>query len=145
MENLFQVPGRVEELKSRASRCCCKYCGGELVVRRIIFSEDEEARIELFCSQCGRIEYGVEPEIYQNAAYFVDHLQFNHYTDLESSAQTRRMNIAKVCEIMAWGDKRLGILTQDGFQVPVKSPAPMEDNVLILTKSMLLEEALRHD
>lgn len=29
------------------------------------------------------------------------------------------MNIAKVCEIMAWGDKNIGLLTENGFTVPV--------------------------
>lgn len=140
MKNRYQAPGRVEELKARANRCCCKFCGGQLVVRRIIFSEDEEARIELFCSQCDRIEYGVEPEIYRNAVYFVDHLHFNHYADLDSSAQTRRMNVAKICEILSWGAQRLGILDQHGFQVPVQSSAALEEDALVLTKSRLLQE-----
>ncbi len=145
MANRYQATGRVEELTARAKRCICKFCGGRLVVRRIIFSEDEEARIELFCSQCDRIEYGVEPEIYSNAVCFVDRFQFNHYPDLDNNAQTRRMNIAKVCEIMMWGDKRLGLLNQNGFQVPVQRQNTLDDDILLLTKSMLKEEAARHD
>ena len=139
MGNRYQAAGRVEELKARAERCCCKFCGSKLVVRRIIFSEDEDARIELFCSQCDRIEYGVEPEIYQNAVHFVDHLKFNHYADLDSNEQTRRMNIAKVCEIMAWGIKNLGILDQNGFCVPVLSRSEIDEDCLVLTKTMLTE------
>lgn len=46
----YQASGRVDVLKQRAGRCCCKFCGGKLVVRRIIFSEDEDARIELFAA-----------------------------------------------------------------------------------------------
>lgn len=145
MTSRYQAAGRVEELKGRAKRCYCKYCGGELVLRRIIFSEDEEARIELFCNQCDRIEYGVEPEIYNNAVHFVDHLKFNIYPDLDDNEKTRRMNVAKVCEIMSWGDKNLGILNGDGFTVPVKNCAEVSDNSVVLTKAMLdAEEAGRH-
>ena len=129
----YQASGRVDVLKQRAGRCCCKFCGGKLVVRRIIFSEDEDARIELFCSQCDRIEYGVEPEIYQNAVHFVDCLKFNHYPDLDENEQTRRMNIAKVCEIMAWENKNLGFLNQDGFQVPLNMNENMLGECIVLT------------
>lgn len=137
MPNRYQVEGRVEELRGRAKRCCCKYCGGQLVLRRIVFSDDEDARIELFCSECDRIEYGVEPEIYNNAAYFVDYLHFNIYPDLDDNEKTRRMNIAKVCEIMSWGDKHLGILTKDGFTVPVQSSSEISENSMLISKTKL--------
>ena len=39
---------------------------------------------------------------------------------LDDNEKTRRMNIAKVCEIMAWGDKNIGILSEEGYSVPVK-------------------------
>ena len=55
---------RLEELKSRVYRCVCKYCGSPLKLKKIIFSELDEARIEIFCSHCDRIEYGVEPQVY---------------------------------------------------------------------------------
>lgn len=137
MTNRYQIKGRVEELKVRADRCCCKFCGSKLVVKRIVFSEDEDARIELFCSQCNRIEYGVEPEVYWNAVHFVDHLKFNHYPDMDSNEQTRRMNIAKVCEIMTWGIKNLGILDQNGFCVPVLKRTEIDDDCMVLTRTML--------
>ena len=146
MENRYQASGRVEDLKARAKRCCCQYCGGELVIRRILFSDDEEARIELFCSQCDRIEYGVEPEIYANAVYFVDHFKFDHYPDLEDNVQTRRMNIAKICQIMTWSAQRLGILAQNGFQVPIPCQTAIEDDACVLTQSMLVHmEAAHHE
>lgn len=114
MENLYQSQDRIEELKARENRCKCKFCGSPLEIRRIIFSDDEEARIELFCTSCDRIEYGVEPEIYHCAAYFVDRMQFNHYESLEQNEQTRRMNIAKVCDIMQWPIKAWGFWTKTG-------------------------------
>ena len=137
MQNRDQAAGRVEELTARAKRCCCKFCGGHLIVRRIIFSEDEQARIELFCSQCDRIEYGVEPEIYSNAVCFVDHFHFNHYPDLDSNAQTRRMNIAKICDIMMWGDKNLGFLSEEGFTVPPQSQEMLIGECVVLTDADL--------
>lgn len=138
-KGIYNNSQRVATLKARQGRCCCKYCGGKLEIRRIIFSEDEEARIELFCSECDRIEYGVEPEIYQNAVYFVDYLQFDHYPDFDKNEQTRRMNIAKVCEIITWGAKKLGLLDRNGFNVPVLRSQEISDDCLILSASMLKE------
>lgn len=110
---------RLDTLKARAKRCVCKYCGGRLELRRIAFSDYGEARSELYCPHCGRIEFGTEPEIYAGAAYFVDHFNFNHYPGLDDNEKTRRMNIAKVCDIMAWNDKNLGLLSEDGYEVPI--------------------------
>ena len=62
---------RVERLKVRAKHCCCKYCGSELHVRQIIFQTQADARIELYCDQCQKIEYGVEKEVYASAKAFV--------------------------------------------------------------------------
>lgn len=137
MENRYHSKKRLDELKGRANRCCCKYCGGKLVLRRIIFNDDEDARIELFCSECNRIEYGVEPEIYHNAVHFVDYLNFDIFQDLESNEKKRKLNIAKICEIMAWGDKNLGLLQAEGFIVPVKNHIEVNENSVILTRTML--------
>lgn len=112
--------GRLRMLKMRAKRCVCKYCGGNLELRRIAFSDYGEARSELYCSTCQRIEFGTEKEIYQSARYFVEQFQFNHYPGLDDNEKTRRMNIAKVCEIMAWENKNLGFIDDNGFIVPVR-------------------------
>ena len=106
-------------LKQRSARCVCKYCGGHLKVRQIIFSEYEDARVELFCQSCDRIEFGVEPEIYDNARYYVEETGFNCFPDLEDNGKTKQMTMAKVCEIMTWENQNLGILTQEGFCVPL--------------------------
>lgn len=76
----------------------------------------------------------------------MDRLKFNIYADLDDNEKTRRMNIAKVCEIMAWGDKNLGILDGNGFNVPVKNCTEVSDKSMVLTKAMLAaEEAGRHE
>ena len=116
----MEQKSRLEIMKARAKRCVCKYCGGKLELRRIAFSDYGEARSELYCRVCQRIEFGTEPEIYQSATYFVDNLEFNHYPGLDDNEKTRRMNVAKICEIMAWGDKNIGILSEEGYSVPVK-------------------------
>ena len=63
----YKSEKRVDMLKKRTHRCVCKYCGGKLKLRQIIFSEFEDARTEIFCSDCDRIEFGVEQEIYDSA------------------------------------------------------------------------------
>ena len=105
---------RVEKLAQRANRCCCKYCGGELEVRMIVFASVKDAGVEIFCPHCNRIEYGVEPEIYQNARYFVENLGYNASPEAEDEG-SKNLNIAKVCEMLTWNDMQLGFLTDNGF------------------------------
>lgn len=50
----------IQMLRNRVKHCVCKYCGGQLKLRQISFSEFEDARTEIFCSDCDRIEFGVE-------------------------------------------------------------------------------------
>lgn len=104
-------------LEQRAKRCVCKYCGSELEVRLVVFGKFIEATAEIFCPICNKIEYGVEQEIYYNAQYFVNTLGFNIYPDREINRITKQLNIAKVCEIMEWNERRLGFLDDSGFLV----------------------------
>lgn len=113
----YQSDKRFDMLKKRTERCVCKYCGGKLYLRQIIFSSYEEVRVEIFCKNCNRIEFGVEPEIYKSANYFVDETEFNCFPDLDDSEKTRQMSIAKLCEIMTWQNQNIGILTPDGYQI----------------------------
>lgn len=124
MEELsYRAVGRSAMLKERAKRCVCKHCGRRLRLKQLVFGEYDDARIEIFCRNCDRIEFGVEQEIYESAKYFVEQTDFDYYPDLDDSEQTRRMNIAKVCEIMDWQDKMLGFLDKDGFTTePQKTP-----------------------
>ncbi len=94
----------------------------------------------MYCNACEQIEYGVEPEIYQSAENFVDNLEFNHYPDIDQNARTRRMNIAKVCEIMAWGFKNTSLLTEEGFTAPVVCADHSLDHCLIITEDELATE-----
>ena len=121
MDLSYNAEGRLEMLKKRAKRCVCKYCGKPLSLRRIVFSDIDDARVEIFCNSCDRIEFGVEPEIYKSVAYFVDEMGFNYYPDLEENEKTKRMNVAKACEIMAWQCKTLGILDKEGFVVTINA------------------------
>ncbi len=68
---------------------------------------------------CDRIEYGVEKELYQSACYFVETFDYNCYPDLDETALTRQMSVAKVCEIMNWAVKDLGFIDGKGFCVPL--------------------------
>ncbi len=111
---------RIERLKKRAKRCVCKYCGRELKLKHIIFSDIHEAKVELYCNSCQRIEYGVERELYVSAYNFVEQLEFEYYEGIDENERKRQMNIAKVCEIMSWGCQNIGILNQDGFTVPLQ-------------------------
>lgn len=79
----FKSEKRLNSLKRRTKRCVCKYCGGTLKLRQIAFSEYEDARVEIFCSECNRIEFGVEREIYSSAKFFVENSRFNCYPDMD--------------------------------------------------------------
>ena len=129
---------RLKELRARTARCCCRFCGSPLEIRKIIFT-GYDSRIEIFCSECNQIEYGTEPEIYTSAKYFVESMGFNYYTDLDDNEQTKKMNIAKVCDIMSWENKHLGFLNSDGFAVPLAINATVLGNVLVLNEDELEE------
>lgn len=131
---------RLEMLKKRVKRCKCKYCGGKLVVRQLAFNNIEEARIEIFCRTCNRIEFGIEPEIYLNAKFFVEETGFNCYPDLDDSEKTKQMTIAKVCEIMTWENQNIGILDLDGFQVPLQMNEHYIGECITLSDTDLVEE-----
>ena len=137
VEKMVQDKVRLEELKTRTKSCCCRYCGGPLEIRRIIFSNFEEGRMEIFCTECDRIEYGVEPEIYQSAKYFVEHFNFNWYTYLDENAQTAQMTIAKICDILTWQDKNLGFLDANGFTVPLHINSSLIGESLVFSNDEL--------
>lgn len=111
---------RLKELRERAARCCCRYCGNPLTLRKITYAAYDEAKIELYCENCNRIEAGTEPEIYKMAAYYVDEMQYDHYLNLDNSPQKRRMNIALICDILTWGFKNSGLLSKEGFNIALK-------------------------
>lgn len=106
---------RKEMLLQRSRRCRCRYCGGKLSLKRIVYSEFEDARLELYCEDCQRLEFGVENDIYDVAKYFVESLEFNCYPNFPDNNHTKQMNIAKVCEILSLGCRQLGLLGNQGF------------------------------
>ena len=125
---------RLEELKVRTKNCCCRYCGGDLKLRRILYGLADSGRVEIFCDDCDSIEYGVIKEIYHVAIYFEDEFQLNLYPENDDSLQTYQMNVAKICDIIAWGCKNLGLLDEKGFKVPVD-----------ISSSILGEEVVLYD
>ena len=106
---------RVEYLKKRKEHCCCKYCGSLLEIRRVAFSENDDARVELYCPMCQKIEFGVEKEIFAVAEYFVEEMEFQIFYDIENPVLQKQMNIAKVAEIISWGFLNLGYSNENGF------------------------------
>ena len=129
----YQAEGRRDMLEKRSKRCRCRYCGGTLEVKSIIFNDYIEARVELYCPECDRIEFGTEPEIYASAQYFAEVMNYNCYPLLDNNANTRRMTIARLCDIMAWQDKHLGIIDDDGFKIAVSMPSGILDNGVLLS------------
>lgn len=105
-----------QEIEQRAARCVCKYCGHPLTVKFILFNKYGGQGRELYCENCSRIEYGVEPVIYHLAERFVDELEFNYFLDMEEDALTRQLNIAKAAEIMTWTFLQTGRLTKAGLE-----------------------------
>ncbi len=139
MLNQYNRTDRIKELVGRTERCCCRYCGSSLELKRITFSHFEDSRIEIFCTNCGRIEYGVEPEIYLSAKYFVEHFDFNWYTYLDDSPQTREVTVAKICDILVWQNRQLGFLDNNGFKVPVKIEKDLLGECMTISDKMLEE------
>lgn len=87
-------------------------------LRQIDFNDFEEARIEIFCERCDRLEFGIEPEIYTSAQYYVDEFEINFYPDMGNNAVTKKMSVANIADIMSWALQNMGYLNKDGFLVP---------------------------
>ena len=126
-----------ERLRKRVSRCSCSYCGGDLELRKVTYSSHEVSKLEVYCSHCKRIEYGVEPEIYEVAEYFVDELSFDYYKDLDNNIRKREMNIAKVSEIIEWGCRNMGLLTENGFVIPLDLKSELLGEALLIEDDKL--------
>ena len=137
MISQFNNSNRLQELTGRVTRCCCRYCGSPLELKRITFSHFEDSRIEIFCTSCNRIEYGVEPEIYKSAKYFVEHFDFNWYTYLDDNAQTKHMTIAKICDILSWQNRQLGFMDNNGFKVPVQMQQDWQNESITISDEEL--------
>ena len=134
-----QQQKRRELLKQRSKRCVCKYCGGQLKVRQILFSKYDEARVECFCQNCNRIEFGVEREIYASAKSFVEETGFNCYPDLDDNEKTRQMTISKLCEVITWQNQHIGILTEEGYTIPIKNHGQYAGACMTLSEEELAE------
>ena len=133
------VGQRKNELRARVKNCCCSYCGSKLILRSIISNNIDDGRIEIFCPKCNRIEYGIEPEIYQAAAYYVNELKFDYYPDLDDSARKHRMNIAKANEMFQWVLKNLGLLNMYGFTSEIQMDTALVGQDLIISEEDLAE------
>lgn len=132
---------RLNELKIRTKNCCCRYCGGDLKLRRILYGSVKEGRVEIFCNECDRIEYGVNKEIYHVAKYFEDEFQLNLYSANDDTVRTYQMNVAKLCDIIAWGCKNLGLLEYNGFKVPVDiSNSILGEEIILYDKDLTIDD-----
>lgn len=125
---------RMSELKVRIKNCCCRYCGGKLKLKRIFYGNIKEGRVEIFCSECDRIEYGVDKEIYLAAKHYVDEFGFSLYPGQDVTQKTYQINIAKICDIIAWGFKSFDLLGHDGFKVPVNISTAILGEEIIFTE-----------
>lgn len=111
---------QLQHLRTRSGRCVCRYCGGSLELRQITYSNCQTARTEIFCTSCGRMEYGVEAEIYAAASAYQAENQFDYYKDMAPSPLKDQMNRARLCDFLQWALEALNLTNEQGFQVPVQ-------------------------
>lgn len=123
---------RVEHLKERAKDCCCSYCGGDLAVRRILYQTTAEYRIELYCDNCEKIEYGVPRALYDSAKAAIERLGFNYYPETEEGVTRNQMNIAKLSTLTAWQLRYLGMIDDERLKdVAEGSTQSMDTNTIV--------------
>lgn len=123
---------RVEHLKERAKDCCCSYCGSDLAVRRILYQTTAEYRIELYCDNCEKIEYGVPRALYDSAKAAIERLGFNYYPETEEGVTRNQMNIAKLSTLTAWQLRYLGMIDDERLKdVAEGSTQSMDTNTIV--------------
>ena len=128
---------RINEMRKRASRCVCRYCGNPLTLRKLTYAAYDEAKIEIYCEHCDRIEYGTEPEIYKIAKYYVNKMGFDHYLYMDESVRKNQMNISMICSILEWGYKSIEILEKDGFNIEIHFDENKISDVVSFTNTIL--------
>lgn len=139
MNSLYHMENRIELLKQRSRRCVCSYCGGSLKLQQIMFHDIAEVRVELFCEQCNRIEFGVEPEIYASASSFIERTEFNFYDEMDQNEKTKKMNIAKACELLSWGCRYMGFIDDNGFCVSGNGQKRNYEEMLVMCSDEITE------
>jgi hypothetical protein len=130
---------RVEHLKERSKDCCCSYCGGDLAVRRILYQTTAEYRIELYCDNCEKIEYGVPRALYDSAKAAIERLGFNYYPETQEGITRNQMNIAKLSQLTAWQLRYLGMIDDDRLKEGVEGSAQSMDANTIVSEEDLDE------
>ena len=110
-----------EQDQKRIERCCCKQCGGPLIMKVIMYDPYGGHDVEMFCNHCHKIEYGTEKEIYNLATRFIDNYQYNYFMDMVEDERSEQLNTAKLCEIISWVFSELGLIDDDGV---IKNKAP---------------------
>lgn len=130
---------RVEHLKERSKDCCCSYCGGDLAVRRILYQTTAEYRIELYCDNCEKIEYGVPRALYDSAKAAIERLGFNYYPETQEGVTRNQMNIAKLSQLTAWQLRYLGMIDDDRLKEGTEGSAQSMDANTIVSEEDLDE------
>ena len=139
MKFVLDEAPRLDVLKKRRKHCVCKYCGHKLQIKQIVFSDLDDARTELFCPNCQKLDYGVEKIIYDNARYYVEENHFNMFPDLDDNQMSQRMTIAKTAEIMTWICQHTGVLDDNGFTIDIKDDEVIPQNQLDMTSDEVEE------
>ena len=94
----------------------CKHCGGKLSTSLVIYDIYGGVGVELYCPRCEKNDFGVEPEVYALAEYFVQNFQFNYFLDMEENDLNEQLNIAKIADILSWLLKSLDLLDSCGLK-----------------------------
>jgi len=131
---------RIKSLKNRAKRCVCKYCGEKVSLRKITYAAYDEAKIDLYCSNCDRIEFGVEKDIYLLAKYFVEQMKFDHYPYMDETKQKKQMNIAIIAEIISWTFQHANLLQENGLSIPLNIDETTLGEIISITDKELIEQ-----
>lgn len=134
------MENRMEILKKRKRHCVCRFCGNKLELKRMLFHDIDEARTEIFCYQCERIEYGTEREIYEVARCFVEEFAFDFHMGEGNKEKNKRYTIAKICDILGWGLRKMGYLDAEGFRIkPELDMRFMQEAFLLSDKDLMAE------
>lgn len=138
-KSYYKSEKRLDMLDKRVQRCVCKSCGGALSLRELDFHDYEGVRVEMFCDRCGKLEFGIEPEIYTSAEYYVEEYQFNLYPELGNNGMTKMMSISRTAEIMHWALKNLGYVNDDGFVVAPNTDGKVLGECLELNDNLIAQ------
>ncbi len=57
---------KIWKANAELKRCCCSFCGGEVILEKNSRQNSKEAELISFCTRCNRIDCATDKDLYRD-------------------------------------------------------------------------------